>query len=72
MLSHIDEISLDEINLIKNSIIETTNPMYIYLFGSFASNSHNYLSDIDIYVVLPNNINDIKNIKRKIRRNRRR
>jgi predicted nucleotidyltransferase len=42
-----------EIEKIKNIIVETANPELIYLFGSYAYGTPNADSDYDFYVVVP-------------------
>ena len=42
-----------EINLIKESILQTVPAEAIYLFGSYAYGTPNKGSDLDIYVVVP-------------------
>ena len=42
-----------ELDLIKDTIINTVPTEAIYLFGSYAYGSPNQESDLDIYVVIP-------------------
>jgi len=53
----------NELDIIKNSVLQTVpETKAIYLFGSFANGTPNENSDIDIYVVVPDNSNDLTEI----------
>jgi predicted nucleotidyltransferase len=52
------DIFTDRINNIKASILKFVPAKYIYLFGSYAYGNPTEKSDIDIYVVTPDNINN--------------
>ena len=41
-----------QIDVLKNCIISSISPLKVYLFGSFANNTHTPESDIDFYVVV--------------------
>jgi predicted nucleotidyltransferase len=56
-----------DLDLIRNSIIANTKAEHIYLFGSYANGSSNANSDIDIYLVIPDNDADIIELGAKIR-----
>ena len=43
----------NEINVIKESILQTVSAEAIYLFGSYAYGTPGEESDLDIYVVVP-------------------
>ena len=45
-----------ELELIKESVLKTVPAEAIYLFGSYAKGNANEDSDLDIYVVIPDNI----------------
>ena len=47
-----------QIEIIKKAIINEVQVKFIYLFGSYAYGKPNKNSDIDIYVIIPDN-NDI-------------
>ena len=49
----------ERISIIKESILKFVPAKYIYLFGSYAYGNPSEKSDIDIYIVTPD---DIKNI----------
>ena len=49
----LDQKVQNELDLIKNTILETVPVEAIYLFGSYANGSPNHGSDLDIYVVIP-------------------
>ncbi|GHU70682.1 hypothetical protein FACS189450_05510 [Spirochaetia bacterium] len=53
-------------NLIKESVLKFVPAKYIYLFGSYAYGSPTEKSDVDIYIVLPDNIVNISEIYTKI------
>jgi predicted nucleotidyltransferase len=57
---------MEKINIIKESILKNTPAKYIYLFGSYAYGKPTDKSDIDIYLVLPDNTNNILEIYGKI------
>jgi predicted nucleotidyltransferase len=56
----------EKIDSIKESILKNTPAKYIYLFGSYAYGKPTDKSDIDIYLVLPDNTSNILEIYRKI------
>lgn len=43
-------ITTEQINLLKDVIVETMNPKKIYLFGSYANGTANEESDLDLLV----------------------
>ena len=45
-----------ELDIIKDGILQTVPAEAIYLFGSYAYGTPNEDSDLDIYVVVPDNI----------------
>jgi predicted nucleotidyltransferase len=56
----------EKINLIKESILENVPAKYIYLFGSYAYGKPTDKSDIDIYIVIPDETVSISEIYTKI------
>jgi predicted nucleotidyltransferase len=60
------DIFTDRINNIKASILKFVPAKYIYLFGSYAYGKPTEKSDIDIYVVTPDNINNFSELYGKI------
>jgi predicted nucleotidyltransferase len=56
----------DKLSNIKESILKFVPAKYIYLFGSYAYGNPTEESDIDIYVVTPDNINNSSEIYAKI------
>jgi predicted nucleotidyltransferase len=52
----------EKINAIKDSILKNTPVKYMYLFGSYAYGKPTDKSDIDIYLVLPDNTDNILEI----------
>ena len=48
-----DQKIQNELDLIKDTILETVQAEAIYLFGSYAYGSPDHESDLDIYVVIP-------------------
>jgi predicted nucleotidyltransferase len=60
------DILIDRINNIKASILKFVPARYIYLFGSYAYGNPTEKSDIDIYVVTPDNINNFSELYGKI------
>jgi len=56
----------ERINIIKESILKNVQAKFIYLFGSYAYGKPNEKSDIDIYIVIPDNINSISEVYSKI------
>jgi predicted nucleotidyltransferase len=57
---------VERINLIKESILKNVAAKYIYLFGSYAYGKPTDKSDIDIYIVIPDNTASISEIYTKI------
>lgn len=47
----------DELNILKNLIVDTVPVEQIFLFGSHANGTAHIDSDLDIYVVMPENAN---------------
>jgi uncharacterized protein len=56
----------ERVDIIKESILKYVQARYIYLFGSYAYGNPTEESDIDIYVVTPDNINNSSEIYAKI------
>ncbi|MDR3161735.1 MAG: nucleotidyltransferase domain-containing protein, partial [Spirochaetaceae bacterium] len=56
----------ERINLIKESILKNVPAKYIYLFGSYAYGKPTDKSDIDVYIVIPDNTASISEIYTKI------
>jgi len=56
----------ERINIIKESILKFVPAKYIYLFGSYAYGAPTDESDIDIYVVIPDGINNLTELYAKI------
>jgi predicted nucleotidyltransferase len=59
-------IFTDKINSIKESILKFVPAKCIYLFGSYAYGNPTEKSDIDIYVVTPDYINNFSELYGKI------
>lgn len=47
----------DELNILKDIIVKTVPVEQIFLFGSFAGGTPHADSDLDLYVVVPDNVN---------------
>jgi predicted nucleotidyltransferase len=60
------DVLAEKIINIKESILKFVPAKYIYLFGSYAYGNPTEESDIDIYVVTPDNINNFSKIYAKI------
>jgi predicted nucleotidyltransferase len=56
----------DHINNIKDSILKYVPAKYIYLFGSYAYGNPTEESDIDLYIVTPDSINNFSELYTKI------
>ena len=56
----------EKILIIKESILKNVPAKYIYLYGSYAYGEPTDKSDIDIYIVIPDNIDSISEIYAKI------
>jgi predicted nucleotidyltransferase len=56
-----------ELSLIVEAIRSQTEPVAIYLFGSYAYGIPNQDSDLDIYAVVPDNVEDIPELQANIR-----
>ena len=57
----------NELDLIKESILNNVSAETIYLFGSYANGTHNEDSDIDIYVVVPDDVGNLIDLQANIR-----
>ena len=57
---------IDRISNIKDSILEYVPAKYIYLFGSYAYGEPTDDSDIDIYIVTPDGIDNFSELYTKI------
>jgi uncharacterized protein len=57
---------IEKIEDIKESILKFVPARYIYLFGSYAYGLPSDKSDIDIYIVTPDEINNLTEIYAKI------
>ena len=55
-----------KIDSIKDSVLKYVPAKYIFLFGSYAYGNPTDKSDIDIYIVIPDNADRISNIYTKI------
>jgi predicted nucleotidyltransferase len=64
--NEIMDIFTEKISNIKESILKFVPAKYIYLFGSYAYGNPTEESDIDIYVVTPDNIDNFSEIYAKI------
>jgi predicted nucleotidyltransferase len=60
------DVFTDKIDNIKESILKFVPAKYIYLFGSYAYGKPTEESDVDIYVVTPDNINNFSELYAKI------
>ena len=56
----------EKLSNIKESVLKYVQARYIYLFGSYAYGNPTDESDIDIYVVIPDNVNNFSEIYTKI------
>jgi predicted nucleotidyltransferase len=56
----------EKINKIKESILKFVPAKYIYLFGSYAYGNPTEKSDIDIYIVTPDNIHNFSELYTRI------
>jgi uncharacterized protein len=54
------------IDTIKETILKNVTAKYIYLFGSYAYGNPTEKSDIDIYLVIPDNVVNVTEIYTKI------
>jgi predicted nucleotidyltransferase len=50
---------MDEIEIIKQKLIEQVNPICIYLFGSFARGTAHADSDLDFYIIVDDGEKDL-------------
>jgi predicted nucleotidyltransferase len=61
-----EQISND-LTLITEAVTSVVEPVAIYLFGSYAYGTPNEDSDIDIYAVVPDSVEDTLELSSKIR-----
>ena len=59
MVENMDQKIQKELDLIKESVLKTVPAEAIYLFGSYPYGMPNEDSDFDIYVVVPDNADDL-------------
>ena len=64
-----EQIIQNELDIIKEGILQTVPAEAIYLFGSYAYGTPNDDSDFDIYVVVPENAGDLIELQADIRMN---
>ena len=57
---------MEKINIIKEAILKNVSAKSIYLFGSYAYGKPTDKSDIDIYIVLPDSVENILQLYGKI------
>jgi len=57
---------VEKVDNIKDSILKFVPARYIYLFGSYAYGNPTEESDIDLYIVTPDNINNFSELYTKI------
>ena len=50
---------MDEIEIIKQRLIEQVNPICIYLFGSFTNGTAHADSDFDFYIIVDDSEKDL-------------
>ena len=55
-----------QIEIVKNSILKFVPAKYIYLFGPYAYGNPTEKSDMDIYIVTPDGINNFSELYTKI------
>jgi len=60
-----------ELDIIKESVLKTVPAEAIYLFGSYAYGTPVDDSDLDIYVVVPDNADDLSELQADIRKHTR-
>jgi predicted nucleotidyltransferase len=56
----------ERLDIIKNSILKNVPAKYIYLYGSYAYGNPTEKSDLDIYLVTPDNVGNTLEIYSKI------
>jgi len=57
---------MNDLELFKENVLEIVPAEAIYLFGSYAYGTPNEDSDLDIYVVVPDNMDDLSELYGKI------
>lgn len=53
---------IQEIEELKQHFVDQLSPLYIYLFGSFATGSYTEDSDFDFYIVVDDSKKDLKEL----------
>ena len=66
-MNHINAEIKNQVDLIKKSILQVVFAEAIYLFGSYAYGTPEENSDIDIYVVVPDDTQDLPELQADIR-----
>ena len=62
MKKHMDTLVQNDLDVVKESILKNVSAEAIYLFGSYAYGTPNEGSDLDIYVVVPDDIEDLSEL----------
>jgi len=62
-----DDKVKDDLNIIKESVLQAVPAETIYLFGSYAYGTPNNESDIDIFVVVPDGTTELSELYADIR-----
>ena len=53
---------IEEIEELKEQFISQLNPLKIYLFGSFANATYTEESDFDFYIIVSNEVKELKDL----------
>ena len=62
-----DEIIKNDLDSFRENVLKLVPAEAIYLFGSYAYGSPGFGSDLDVYIVVPDDINDLSELYADIR-----
>lgn len=63
---------INEIEELKDQFVKQLSPIRVYLFGSYANGTYTDESDLDFYIVVSDEVNDIADLTTKAYRSIRR
>ena len=59
LMAVVRSMPIDEIEVIKQKLVDQIKPIGVYLFGSFANGTAHADSDFDFYIIVDDNEKDL-------------